>query len=146
VTLGEFRGRVVAVNFLYTRCPLPDVCPRLAAHFAYVQRRFAAQMGTDLILLSVTLDPRHDTPERLLRYATIYSAKPEAWRFLTGSEEAVAAVAERFGMHFWAEEGMIVHTSETGIIGRDGRLAARVGGSGYRARELGDLIEEVLKQ
>src|SRR4051794_37976339 len=52
VHLPDFRGKVVAVDFVYTRCPLPDVCPRLSANFAFLQRRFQGQVGKDLILLS----------------------------------------------------------------------------------------------
>jgi protein SCO1/2 len=62
VRLADFRGKVVAIDFLYTRCPLPDVCPRLAATFAALQRRFA---GRDVILLSITVDPDYDTPSVL---------------------------------------------------------------------------------
>ncbi|MBI1789718.1 MAG: SCO family protein, partial [Acidobacteria bacterium] len=69
VRLSDFRGKVVAVDFIYTRCPLPEVCPRLSANFARLQGRFA-----DLVLLSITLDPDHDTPEELARYARIWKA------------------------------------------------------------------------
>jgi len=73
VHLADFRGRVVALNFVYTRCPLPDVCPRLCAGFARLQKRFA---GRDLALLSVTLDPQYDSPEVLAGYAKIWRADP----------------------------------------------------------------------
>lgn len=145
VRLSDWRGRVVAVNFIYTRCPLPDVCPRLSAHFSVLQRRFAGQMGKDVVLLSVTIDPEYDTPAQLLKYATIWNARPEGWHFLTGSSHDIQSVAGRFGMTYWPEEGLITHTSRTGVISRTGRLSAIVEGSSYRARELGDLIERELK-
>ena len=69
VRLTDLRGKVVAVNFIYTRCPLPDVCPRLSANFATLQRRFADRLGSDLLLLSVTVDPDYDTPAVLAAYA-----------------------------------------------------------------------------
>src|SRR5258708_4751510 len=62
---AELRGKVVAIDFIYTRCPLPDVCPRLSANFAMLQRRFGDRVGESLVLLSVTVDPEFDTPEVL---------------------------------------------------------------------------------
>jgi protein SCO1/2 len=144
--LSDLRGRVVALNFIYTRCPVPEVCPRLSAHFAGVQRRFADRFGKDLALLSITLDPKYDTPEELRKYAKIWNARPEGWRFLTGAPEEIQRVAERFGMTYWPEEGLITHTSITAVLARDGRLGALIEGSGYRARELGDLIEKELEK
>ena len=141
VRLSDFRGRVVAIDFIYTRCPLPDVCPRLSATFAALQRRFAAR--EDLVLLSVTIDPQHDTPAVLAGYAKIWKADPASWRFLTGTIAEVEAVAGRFGMVYWPEEGLMTHTSATGIIGRDGRLAAVVEGTTFTAAQLGDLIEAI---
>ncbi len=137
VHLSDFRGKVVAIDFIYTRCPLPDVCPRLSANFARLQRRFA---GKDLVLLSVTIDPQYDTPEVLSRYASIWKANPAMWRFLTGAISDVQTVAHRLGMVYWPEEGLMTHTSQTGVIGRDGRLAAIVEGSSYAVQQLGDLI------
>lgn len=146
VLLSDLRGSVVAVNFIYTRCPLPDVCPRLSANFASIQRRFAQRLGKDLMLLSVTIDPEHDTPGELLKYANIWNARAAGWRFLTGSVRDVQSVAGRFGMNYWPEEGLITHTSMTGVLARDGRLVALVEGSGYRADELGDLIAKEIEE
>jgi protein SCO1/2 len=146
VRLLELRGSVVAINFIYTRCPLPEVCPRLSANFASIQKRFAPRMGKGLMLLSITLDPEHDTPAELLKYAKIWNTRAEGWRFLTGSSRDVQSVAARFGMNYWPEEGYITHTSMTGVLARDGKLVALVEGSNYRPRELGDLIERELEK
>jgi protein SCO1/2 len=146
VRLSDFRGRVVAVDFIYTRCPLPDVCPRLSANFARLQSRFREKMGHDLILLSITIDPQYDTPQVLLRYAKIWNAGLDAWRFLTGPDAEIEVVAHRFGMNYWPEEGLITHTSQTGVIARDGKLAAQVDGSSFTPSQLGDLIQRELEK
>ena len=143
LTLASLRGRVVLVNFLYTRCPLPEVCPRLAASFASLQRRFAAEMPAGLVLVSITLDPQYDTPEILARYAGTMKARPGGWHFLTGD---TTPVARRFGLIHWAEEGVIVHNSQTAIIDRQGRLAAMVEGSTYRLEQLADLVSQELSK
>ena len=137
----DLLGKVVALDFIYTRCPLPDVCPRLSANFAALQRRFQRQAGGNLVLLSVTVDPDFDTPEVLAGYARRWSAGP-AWLFLTGE---VAPLASALGEIYWADEGSIGHNSTTSIIGRDGRLAARIEGSNYRPEQLAHLIERQLE-
>jgi protein SCO1/2 len=146
VRLSDFRGKVVAVDFIYTRCPLPDVCPRLSANFARLQSRFREKMGQDLMLLSITIDPQYDTPQVLLGYAKIWNAQLDAWRFLTGQDAEIEVVARRFGMNYWPEEGLITHTSQTGVIARDGKLAAQVDGSSFTPSQLGDLIQRELEK
>jgi len=142
VHLSDFRGRVIAVDFIYTRCPLPDVCPRLSANFAFVSKRLR---GRDLELLSITIDPQYDTPATLTEYGRRYGADGESWRFLTGSSSQIREVAGLFGLVYWAEEGSITHTTATAIIGRDGKLSARIEGSSYRPDQLRDLIEHNLE-
>jgi protein SCO1/2 len=141
--LSDLRGKIVAVNFVYTRCPLPDVCPRLAANFATLQRRFHDRMGSDLVLLSVTVDPEYDTVPVLAEYARRWGAEERGWRFLTGD---VVRLAGQLGEVYWADEGSIGHNSVTSIIGRDGRLAAAVDGANWRVDQLANLIAHELEE
>ncbi len=136
VRLSGFQGQLVAVDFIYTRCPLPDVCPRLSANFARLQKRYAGRM----VLLSITLDPRHDTPEVLAEYAGRWRADSHTWLFLTGSEDDIRKVAGHFGVVYWPEEGAITHTSSTAIIDRAGKLAALVEGTSFSSQQLIDLV------
>ena len=140
VRLSDLRGRPVALDFIYTRCPLPDVCPRLSANFARLQKRF----GTRIRLVSITIDPEYDTPEVLTEYAQRWRADPEKWMFLTGSPDAIGAVAAKFGLIYWPEEGMITHTVSTALIDANGKLAALLEGAGYTSQQLLDLVEATL--
>jgi protein SCO1/2 len=142
VRLSHLRGKVVALQFIYTRCPVAEVCPRMAASFAALQRRYDR---SDLALLSVSLDPRYDTPSVLLGYAALWQAKPRSWRFLTGSADAVDRVAQSFGVVYWPEDGTLTHTARTALIGRDGRLAALIEGSEFRTDQLIKLVEHHLE-
>lgn len=144
VHLSDFLGKTIAINFIYTRCPLPDVCPRLSANFAALQRRFRQQSGNELVLLSITIDPDFDSPEVLQDYAKRWGAQTEAWRFLTGPSAEIQRVAGNLGLVYWPDEGSLGHNSTTSIIGRDGRLAAIVEGSSFRVDQLGDLIARQL--
>jgi protein SCO1/2 len=137
VRFSGLAGKLVAVNFIYTRCPLPDVCPRLAASFASLQRAFRDEMPSRLMLLSITLDPDFDVPDVLAGYARSARADPRCWRFLTGD---VAPAARQFGVAYWVEEGLIAHSSATAIIGPDQRLRAIVEGSSFPLEQLAALI------
>ncbi len=83
------RGKVWVANFIFTRCP--TICPVLTGRMKQVQRRTQG-LGEALQLVSFTVDPEHDTPEVLRRYAERSGASPRSWRFLTGSREALQRV------------------------------------------------------
>jgi protein SCO1/2 len=145
VRLSDFAGKVVAVTFIYTRCPLPDFCPRLSANFQRLQARFPEHIGRDFFLLSVTLDPQYDRPEVLAEYGRGFKADPEGWRLLTGSLADVKRVGGLFGVEFWEENSQITHNVRTAIIDRQGRLAANLKSNDFTAQQIGDLVEEALR-
>jgi protein SCO1/2 len=146
VSISRLRGKVIAINFIYTRCPLPDYCPRMTAHFTALSTRFAGRLEQDLVLLSVSFDPQFDTAEVLNRYAKSFGADRRGWHFLTGTKEEIARVCGFFGLGYWPDEGAITHNLQTGLIDRDGRLAASVEGKDYSARQLGDLVALLLQK
>ena len=146
VSLAQFAGKVVAVNFVYTRCVLPDYCFRLTNNFGGVQRRFAERMGRDLILLTVTFDPVHDKPETMAKYAETWKANPQSWHFLTGSVADVQHVCGLFGVDFWPDEATLTHTLHTVVIDRHGKLVANIEGNQFTAQQLGDLVETVMNR
>ena len=145
-SLSQLRGKVVAVNFIYTSCALPQFCLRIANHFGVLQRRFHAALGKDLALLTVTFDPGRDTPERLAEYASQWKADPAAWRFLTGPAEDIRRVAGMFGVDFFPDEGLMSHSVRTAIIDRRGVLVATIEGNRFTAAQLGDLVDATLKR
>ena len=140
VSLSSFRGKVVAVTFIYTRCPLPDYCPRMITNLQAVARRFPERVGHDLALVAVTFDPQFDTPQRLKEYARFFKADRSGWQFLTGSSDDVSRVCAMFGVEFWPEEGLITHTLQTAVIDKEGNLAAQVEGKDYSGEQLADLV------
>jgi protein SCO1/2 len=144
LALSSLRGKVVAVTFIYTRCPLPDYCPRMVENFRAVRQRFAAVLNRDLVLLSISFDPSYDTPERLAAYAAANRAGGPGWHFLTGDPARIERVCAAFGIQYWAEEGLITHSLQTAVIDRNGRLAATVEGKDFTPAQLGDLIAAVL--
>lgn len=146
VSLSHFLGKVVALNFIYTSCVLPQFCYRLTNHFGVVAERFKPRMGRDLVLLTVTFDPARDTPERLAEYSRQWKADPAIWHFLTGDSATVTRVCHQFGLDAFPDEGLISHSTRTVIIDRRGTLAASIEGNQYSAAQLGDLVEAVLRR
>jgi len=140
VHLTQFAGKVVVINFIYTRCPLPDYCFRLSNNFGRLQKRFANRMGRELVLLTISFDPIHDQPEILAGYAQTWKANPRAWRFLTGTVPQVRHVCGLFGVNFWPDEATLTHSLHTVIIDRQGKLAANLEGNLFTAEQLGDLV------
>lgn len=144
VALSALRGKVVAVTFIYTRCPLPDYCPRMVENFRALRDRFADRVGRDLVLLTISFDSRYDTPDVLRTYAVHSGAGGQGWHFLTGGASRIERVCAAFGIEYFADEGLITHSLQTAIIDREGRLAATVEGKDFTPRQLGDLVASVL--
>jgi protein SCO1/2 len=109
-----------------------------------LQKRFAEQFGRELILLTISFDPAHDTPEVMAQYAKTWSANAKGWRLLTGSPSEVQKFCDTFGVSFWPDEGLMNHSLHTLIVDREGYLAANLEGNHYTAEQLGDLVQTVL--
>ncbi len=144
VRLTQFTGKVIAAAFVYTRCPLPNYCFRLSNNLGRVQKRFHDRVGSELILLSITMDPVHDTPDVLAKYGEIWKADPASWHLLTGKEPEVRRVCRQFGVNFWPDEGTLTHSLHTIVIDRQGKLAANFEGNEFTAGQLGDFVQSVL--
>src|SRR5918995_470212 len=99
ITLAELKGKVWIANFIYTNCP--DTCPIQSAQMREIQAHFKKEK--DLRLVSITVDPKRDTPEVLSEYANRFSADPARWFFLTGEKETIYKFAQE-GFHLAAVE------------------------------------------
>jgi protein SCO1/2 len=139
-TMTSLRGHRVALTFTYTRCPMPDFCPRMDRNFAEVQKIVAATPElADVRLVSVTLDPEFDTPAVLKTHAQRLQADPARWHFVTGDRDEVLAFAKRFGVTAEppaAAGEMMVHNLRTAVIDPDGRLVKVHSGTSWTPTEL----------
>lgn len=113
--------RPVLLNFIFTSCT--TVCPPLSQTFAAVQERLGARREV-MQMVSVSIDPEHDTPARLREYATRFGAGSQ-WRFHTGSAEAVDAVQRAFNVYRPDKMG---HTPVTFVRPKGSRLWVRLDG------------------
>jgi protein SCO1 len=120
--LEETRGKTLVLTFFFTRCPFPKMCPLLADKFEGVQKQLVAKGKTDTLLLSVTIDPEHDRPAVLHRYASQYKADPSYWRLATGELRSITKLAMLCGVDFWEENGLINHSLLTLVLSPDGKI------------------------
>lgn len=128
VTLGDLRGRVWLANFIYTECT--ETCPIQSLQVQRLQEEFAG--ARDLRFVSITVDPKHDTPEVLSCYAGRYGADPERWLFLTGPKPAI---------HMLARDGFKLGVSDTSPAARDGVSGWPLGpGPAFASHGSGGLI------
>ena len=143
VSLADYRGRPLALTFIYTRCPLPDYCPLMSENFAAVNRELAKDpaLGARARLLSVTVDPEYDTPKVLRSYGAAHTGefageRFERWQFATGAPEEVRRLAEHFGLSYTRDKDQIIHSLRTAVVGADGRLYKLYRGNEWKPAEL----------
>ena len=107
------RDKTVAINFIFTSCT--TTCPPLTAAMRAIQRELADRVGRDIWLISVSVDPAVDRPERLQTFATAFGAGP-GWTFVTGSKPDIDSLLRSFGSY----GGDIGAHSTTMLIGNEG--------------------------
>jgi len=144
VRLGEFRGQALAITFIFTRCPIPDYCPRLSKNFEEAVRKLRSMPSapTNWHFLSVSFDPEFDTPAVLKAYGQRYDYDPRYWSFLTGPKEQIAELARLSEVKFEREGFFFNHNLRTLIIDPTGQLRMNfpIGG------DLADaIVGEILK-
>ena len=128
VSFSDFKGQALGITFLFTRCPFPTFCPRMASNFDEALKKLKAdtQALTNWHLLIITFDPAFDTPPVLKSYAKRYTYDPSHWNYLTGELIDITAIAEQFGLMFWRpdpnEVAGISHNLRTAVIDAQGRV------------------------
>ncbi len=130
IHLGQFRGRALVITFIYTRCPLPNFCPRVTHNFAVLEKELAANpaLYAKTELLSVSFDPEHDTPERLRAYGATYIGSDAKnafahWEFAVPEKPVLVEMAKFFDLGMTENaDTTITHTLSTTLIGPDGKV------------------------
>lgn len=124
ISLHDFRGQALAITFFYTRCPLPEYCPRLSKNFQEASQKLKAMANapTNWHFISVSFDPEADTPQTLRSYGEMYKYDPAHWSFFTGPQDKIAALARGSGVNFETDAGTINHNFRTLIIDPQGHL------------------------
>ncbi|HEX4156781.1 MAG TPA: SCO family protein [Acidobacteriaceae bacterium] len=132
ISLGQYRGKVVLMTFIYTRCPLSDYCPRMSRNFAEIDQDLAKDPAAykETHLLSVSFDPTYDTPKVLKSYGGAYTGRYaketfQHWEFAAPSVKELAKMEQWFDVGVTpAGSGVLQHSLATVVIGKGGKVVA----------------------
>jgi len=124
ISLSQFRGQALAITFFFTRCPIPDFCPRLSKNFEEAVQKFRAmpEAPTNWHFLSVSFDSEFDTPSVLRAYAERYHYDPRRWSFLTGPADKITELARLSDVTVERQGDFFNHNFRTLIIDATGQL------------------------
>lgn len=124
VSLSDLNGKIVVVTWYYTRCT--DECPLTMLRFEQLQQKLKQEgkLGNDVVLVSLTLDPKHDTLPVIAKYAAHYHADLKSWYFLRATPAKTAQILKEYGIQDkqLPHKETIEHTIKTEVIDPDGNI------------------------
>lgn len=145
VKFSDYRGRALAFTFIFTRCPLPDYCPRMGTRLREARDllRKDQAAGTNWQFLSISFDPEFDTPEILASYGGHYrGGDPDRWLFAVASKTTLHKLAPLCDLQFMQASGSITHNLRTLVLNPDGTIHRVFAGNSWQAGELAAAIKE----
>lgn len=149
IRLHNYRGKALLLTFIYTRCPLPEYCTLMSNNFAQVDRQLKqnADVYARTHLLSVSIDPKYDTPEVLRSYGAAHTERYEDetfahWEFASGDQ--VKDLAEFFGLRYFTENDQIMHGLKTVIVAPDGKVAKIYSDNTWKPEDVANELKRVL--
>lgn len=145
IRFSDFRGKAVAVTFIYTRCPLPDFCILMSNNFAKLQKALKSDnsLNGKWHLVTISFDPTFDTPKVLKQYGQTYGADFTTWDFATDSMETILRLANGLDLTMEDDEGLIAHNLRTVVLDTKGRLVKIIKGNEWTAAEVVGKMREL---
>ncbi|HKQ39507.1 MAG TPA: copper-binding protein [Verrucomicrobiae bacterium] len=145
IKLSSFAGKVVAFTFIFTRCPLPEYCPRMNQHFNRTRNLLLQQAGgpTNWQFLSISFDAEFDKPGVLNRYAYSYRGQnPDRWLFAAAPTNVMAAMAQQLDFRFANEGGSFIHNLRTVVLDPQRRIYRQFEGNKWKPEDLARAMSE----
>ena len=147
IRLSQFKGKALALTFIYTRCPQPDQCTLMSNNFAAIDQELQKQpdVYAKTRLLTITFDPDYDTPKVMRSYGAGHTGRYsdetfQHWEFATGSKDEVKGIAQFFGLRYFldTESGneQVIHSLRTAVISPDGKLIKLYRGNEWKPDEI----------
>lgn len=127
----RFHGKLIMMNFIYSRCPVATMCPASTLKMMGTQKLAKESAVKNLELVSITLDPAYDTPAVLKEYAAARGIDTSNFSFLTGPENAIKDLLTQFGVIAEFDGNIIKHTLATVLIDENGRIIHRADGGAW---------------
>lgn len=152
IHLDQFRGKVLVLTFIYTRCPSAKYCPLMSRNFARLDTMLAAdpRLYAKTHLLSVSFDPKYDTPAVLRSYGGAYTGqyskeKFAHWDFAAPKQAELASLLQWFGVGVTSTDGKILqHSLSTAVIGPDGKIRYWYPTNTWTPQQLMQDVQQVL--
>lgn len=147
IRLQQYKGKALALTFVYTRCPQPDQCTLMSNNFAAIERELQPQSEVydKTHLISVTFDPDYDTAKVMRSYGASHTGRysEEAfqhWEFATGTKDQVKGIAEYFGVRSFKDSATgkeeLIHSLRTAVIDPQGKLVKLYRGNEWKPAEI----------
>jgi protein SCO1 len=151
IHLSAFRGDVLMVTFIYTRCPFPDFCPLVSRNFAQVYARLRDHDSKNIRLLTLSFDSKNDTPAAMKKYAHSFDPTTggnpfDRWDFATVPEKELPAVADFFGLYYKVAGDQIIHSLSTTVINPDGTVYKWYEDNDWKPADLIDDAQQSLRE
>jgi len=142
--LADMRGKVVVVTFIYTTCN--QHCPLLTEKLASLQAPLGADFGSLVKFVSISIDPKVDTPAVLLAYARRHGANLAGWSFLTGPASTLEQTERAYGAQRTNYRLKTEHLFVTSVIDQHGNLRVKYVGAGFTPSQLLRDVQNVLRE
>jgi protein SCO1/2 len=141
VRLSDYRGRALALTFVFTRCPLPDYCPLMMKNFAAAHATLAADedLAARTHLLTISFDTGHDTPEVLRAFGKPFQKTDPPfthWTLASGTDEAIRTLGAPLGLDYVEESRSFTHNLRTAVVDPEGNLHVLRRGNDWTPEEL----------
>jgi protein SCO1/2 len=149
IHLSDFAGKALLVTFIYTRCPMPNFCPRLSSQFAKIHDELKKNPGdyAKTHLLTISFDPKYDNPAVLRKYGLAYLDDDASgfahWDFASTNPTDLAHLAQAFGLQYEEEDNQISHNMSIVLIAPDGKVA-RFWSTDWTWTELMESLQQAL--
>jgi protein SCO1/2 len=143
---SNFHGCALAFTFFFTRCPLPDYCPRMNKNFAETQKLLATNATTNWQLLCISFDPEFDQPEMLHNYACFYRGNSaDRWWFAAAATNVLAELAPRLDLMIVHEGASISHNLRTVVLDTNGIIFRQFDGNDWTPQQLADAMVQAAR-
>jgi len=142
------KGKTTVIGFIFTNCP--DICPLTTNNMRLVQEKLKSENIEGIEFISLSFDPKHDSPSTLSKFAEIRDLDLSNWCFLTGEQAVIDSLLKRSGVFAVPGDTSVtsdgeemvfyIHTDRISLIDREGRIRANHFGS---KADIDEIVEDI---
>ncbi|MEP6913118.1 MAG: SCO family protein [bacterium] len=147
IHIHDYKGKILLLTFIFTRCQDPDQCSLMSSNFATIDHELEKQLAwyERTHLLSISFDPEYDTPKVLRSYGAAYTGRYTDetfahWEFASGSTDEVKGIAQFFGLRYYKDtqsgKEQVIHSLRTVVIGPDSKIIKVYRGNDWKPDEV----------